>query len=34
MNRWKRNLVGNLEIANTDVSGQQRVLTSNPDTDG
>ena len=30
----KVNLLGNLEITHTDVSGQQRVLINNPDTDG
>ena len=30
----KVTLVGQLEITNTDVSGQQRVLINNPDTDG
>ena len=30
----KVNLLGNLEITHTDVSGSQRVLINNPDTDG
>ena len=30
----KLNLLGNLEITHTDVSGSQRVLINNPDTDG
>ena len=34
LSEGKLNLLGNLEITHTDVSGSQRVLINNPDTDG
>ena len=34
MTDGKVNLLGNLEITHVDVSGSQRVLINNPDTDG